>query len=161
MEDVPVAKALTICQPYAHLIMRGDKRIENRTWPTSYRGLLYIHAGKSRDWLDIWNMGGEDFDAGYDIPLRLMSFGAMVAVARLVDCVRIEHGAAKYPWMDDHEHAEGPWCWILESVTPIGPWPWRGAQGLWDFDEAELGRVANQELGVPEHPTVSPTQEPR
>jgi hypothetical protein len=44
-------KALTICQPYAELIARGEKVIENRTWPTSYRGPLLIHAGKSREWL--------------------------------------------------------------------------------------------------------------
>lgn len=33
-------KALTIHQPYAELIRRGEKVIENRTWPTSYRGPL-------------------------------------------------------------------------------------------------------------------------
>jgi hypothetical protein len=44
-------KALTICQPYAHLIVRGEKRVENRTWPTRYTGPLAIHAGKSRQWL--------------------------------------------------------------------------------------------------------------
>lgn len=44
-------KALTVCQPYASLIARGKKRVENRTWSTSYRGHLYIHAGKSRKWL--------------------------------------------------------------------------------------------------------------
>ena len=27
-------KALTVCQPYAELIARGEKPIENRTWPT-------------------------------------------------------------------------------------------------------------------------------
>ena len=44
-------KALTICQPYPHLIMLGEKPVENRTWATSYRGPLAIHAGKSRQWL--------------------------------------------------------------------------------------------------------------
>lgn len=31
-------KALTICQPYAHLIAIGTKRAENRTWDTAHRG---------------------------------------------------------------------------------------------------------------------------
>ena len=44
-------KALTICQPYAEMIANHEKPIENRTWPTSYRGPLAIHAGKSRAWL--------------------------------------------------------------------------------------------------------------
>lgn len=36
------------------------------------------------------------------------------------------------------------------GTPPIGPWPWRGAQGLWEIDEDELGRVANRELGIDE-----------
>jgi hypothetical protein len=35
-------------QPYAHAICTGLKAVENRTWTTSYRGLVLIHAGKSR-----------------------------------------------------------------------------------------------------------------
>src|SRR3546814_21116370 len=46
-------KALTICQPYAELILLGLKRVENRSKPTRHRGPLLIHAGKSRDWLRI------------------------------------------------------------------------------------------------------------
>lgn len=148
-----MSKAITICQPYAHLIARGDKRVENREWPTPYRGTLYIHAGKSRDWLDIWNRGGEDYDATYNIPLRSMAFGAFVAIATLRDCLhidRIKRGDydSRYPWLREHEHTNGTWCWVLDTVCAIGPWPWRGAQKLWDFDTEELERVANQQLGI-------------
>lgn len=38
-----------------------------------------------------------------------------------------------------HEHAEGPWCWILTDVRALrSVCPCRGAQGLWDWDEAEM-----------------------
>lgn len=135
-------KALTVMQPYAHLIAHGDKRVENREWSTRYRGLLYIHAGKSLEWLCLEK--GEKPPAG-------MVFGAIVAVATIVDCLHIdgidrgEHDL-KYPWLRTHEHTEGTWCWVLDNVTPIGPWPWRGAQGLWDIDEAQLDRVATREI---------------
>ena len=150
-------KALTICQPYAELIVRGEKRVENRTWPTNHRGHIYIHAGKSRDWIDHGqDDNGHEIDDRYSIPIDRMAFGAIVAIARLVDCVNIErldrahpkHVRDTYPWLADHEHAEGPWCWILDEVTPIGPWPWRGAQGLFNIDEKELDRVANRVLKV-------------
>ena len=39
-------KVLTIKQPWATLIMQGDKRFEFRSWQTKYRGDLLIHAGK-------------------------------------------------------------------------------------------------------------------
>lgn len=42
-------KALTIKQPWATLIMQGDKRFEFRSWKTNYRGDVLIHAGKGLD----------------------------------------------------------------------------------------------------------------
>ncbi len=38
-------KTLSIRQPWAELILQGRKTIELRTWHTSYRGPLLIHAG--------------------------------------------------------------------------------------------------------------------
>lgn len=37
-------KALSVQQPYALLEVMGIKDIENRSWNTSYRGRIYIHA---------------------------------------------------------------------------------------------------------------------
>lgn len=39
-------KALTVWQPWASLVALGKKRIETRSWSTSYRGRLLIHAAK-------------------------------------------------------------------------------------------------------------------
>lgn len=124
-------KAVTICQPYAERIRLGLKPIENRTWPTSYRGPLLIHAGRSRDWMD----------DGDDRRYPEMAFGAVVALSELVDCVRVEHLPDH---LRDHEDANGPWCWLLAGVQSVGPIPCRGAQGLWVPDEAVLERIALQ-----------------
>jgi len=44
-------KTLSIRQPFASLICRGIKTIENRSWDTKYRGKLLIHAsGKPLAW---------------------------------------------------------------------------------------------------------------
>jgi len=115
-------KALTICQPYAELIARGEKPIENRTWETPYRGLLFIHAGKSRAWL---SPGDETTYAG-------MPFGALVATAQLAECLHMERAWPEaYAHLKSNNHAMGPWCWVLEQVTRIAPYPMRGFQGLW------------------------------
>ncbi len=118
-------KALTICQPYAELIARGEKLIENRTWATSYRGPLAIHAGKSRAWMDL-----ED-----TIKYPGMAFGAIVALARLRGCCRIEDLPLD---LRGSEHANGPWCWILIDVRRIAPIPCKGAQGLWDWQQTHV-----------------------
>lgn len=140
-------KALTICQPYAHLIVQGRKTCENRTWFTSYRGPLYIHAGKSRQWLDLDENGMDE-----DIPVDRMAFGAVVAVCNLVACLHID-SLLLTEWtakMTDEQrgHVSGEYCWIVSNVNPIGPWPWRGAQGLFDIDSDEFNVIANRELGI-------------
>lgn len=125
---------LTICQPYAHLIVLGEKPIENRTWFTSYRGDLLIHAGKSKAWLD------EDDRNLYPE----MVFGAAVGVAQLVACLKLD---ATWPerWahLQDHEHANGPFCWVLEHVRRFDrPVPCSGSQGLWRISDSLQRLVA-------------------
>ena len=38
------AKAISLHQPWASLLVHGIKRIEGRSWPTDFRGTLWIHA---------------------------------------------------------------------------------------------------------------------
>lgn len=149
-------KGLTVCQPYASLIARGEKRVENRTWPTRYRGLLAIHAGKSREWLTPEWKGHVELDASHPQlgPIDQMPFGAVIALARLVDCIHIDRIAVgafnvEYPWLRQHEHAHGPYCWVLGPPVPIEPWPWRGSQGLFEIESAELDALAARTFGPP------------
>jgi hypothetical protein len=114
-------KALTIAQPYADMIAKHEKLIENRTWATSYRGPLAIHAGKSRSWLE------EDDEK----ERQGMVFGAIVAIADLRDCTRLEDLPLD---LRTSKHANGPWCWVLRDVRPLSmPVFCRGAQGLWEW----------------------------
>jgi hypothetical protein len=39
-------KALSLRQPWAHMVVHGPKHIENRRWNTSFRGEFLIHAAK-------------------------------------------------------------------------------------------------------------------
>lgn len=126
-------KALTILQPYAHLIAVGEKPIENRHWPTQYRGPLLIHAGKGRSMLD----EGDPAD---------MAFGAVVAIAQLAQCFKLDRlWPPSYEPLQKHEHANGPFCWILENVCRLEtPVPARGAQGLWVPDAQLVAAVFKQ-----------------
>jgi len=120
-------KALTICQPWAWAIVHGPKRVENRRWPTRYRGPLLIHAGKSHDWL------GTDLHERLHPPAYEMAYGAIVGLATLSSVTALWPGASHpNPW------AEGPWCWWLRDVHAFArPVPWRRGQGLWDADERD------------------------
>lgn len=126
-------KAITICQPYASLIVNPphQKRVENRTWPTAYRGPIAIHAGKSRNWLKEWP-GPQP---------NPMPFGAIVGVAKLVNCVRFNMGGAIHGLTDDQTRelradifATGPFCWLFDEIRPLSkPIPMAGLMGLFDL----------------------------
>jgi len=120
-------RGLTICQPYASLIVQGDKPVENRGWYTTYRGPLVIHAGKSRDWLPTC----PEFRG-------TLVFGAVVGVAELYDCMLYERLPVD---LRSHKHAVGPWCWLLRDVRRIEPIQWSGAQGLWNVPAALEARI--------------------
>jgi hypothetical protein len=60
-------RALSIRQPYAEQILRGTKKVEYRSRPTSIRERVYIYAsmtpGNKEDW-DAMNMGPGDLPNG-------------------------------------------------------------------------------------------------
>lgn len=86
---------------------------------------------KSRAWL-----GDDDEEAAlYAIDVRAIPFGAIVAVADLVACLRLDlQWPNRWEPLREHEHANGPFCWILENVRRVNPVPFRGAQGLFDVE---------------------------
>ncbi len=62
-------RALTILQPWAEMIARGVKRVENRTWRTKYRGEIAIHAGKGMTGLDSEDLWAWPERYGIALPL--------------------------------------------------------------------------------------------
>ena len=74
-------KVLTIKQPWATLIMQGDKRFEFRSWQTNYRGDLLIHAGKGIDKEAMNKL------AKY-IPEDMLT-GKILGKVTLVNCVKV------------------------------------------------------------------------
>ena len=58
-------KTLSIRQPFASLVCRGIKTIENRSWETKYKGKLLIHAsGRPIAW-PTFNYLPKDYIKGY------------------------------------------------------------------------------------------------
>jgi len=130
-------KALTVLQPWAWAIAAGHKRIENRTWATSYRGPLVIHAGRDHRLM----APGIQFLRGVGIERPLLDglpFGAIVALAELVNCVRYDDQTTA---LHDDPFAEGPVCWVLDNVVEVEPVPYRGAQGLFDVPDDVVDRL--------------------
>ena len=104
------ARALTVRQPWASLIVEGRKDIENRSWPTSYRGRLLIHAGSQIDPQTGWR--------AEDLPR-----GAIIGEVALVDVVTNSRSRWALP---------GQYHWVLRDARPLRrPIPCAGRLGLW------------------------------
>ena len=70
-------KMLSIRQPWASLIASGAKGIENRSWPTRYRGPILIHASQRAD-----NITSEEIEQRCDVrPPAVLPVGGVVGVA--------------------------------------------------------------------------------
>jgi hypothetical protein len=143
-------RCLTIKQPWAWAILHG-KLVENRTWTTSYRGAITIHAGKRWDPAgqesplvrSAWRAAGNTANLTNRHPDIVL--GAVVAVAELVDVCSaqmrsfIPSMCGCGPWA-----AHGQYHWRLDNVRPLAePVACRGALGLWTLpDDVEAAVVA-------------------
>lgn len=119
-------KALSIRQPYAWLIVNGFKDVENRDWPTKFRGRVLIHAGVTypkRDYLE----DAEDYAAAYGIkyPAREEMTGGIVGVATIIDCVT----ASNSKWF------MGKYGFVLTDAKPLPFVPCKGQLNFFDIPE--------------------------
>ena len=69
-------KCLSICQPFAELIVQGKKTIELRKWNTKFRGEFLVHAAK--------NILEEDCKR-MKISPKTVTTGAIIGKVNLVD----------------------------------------------------------------------------
>lgn len=84
-------KALSIRQPWAELILRGEKTVEYRSQPTKIRGRVYIYAALGR---------AESDDDGITDELQetlaALPRGKIVGTVEIADCVGSD---GEYEWM--------------------------------------------------------------
>ena len=128
-------KTLSIRQPWAWAIIFAGKTIENRSWATSYRGPLLIHASRGmtkreyndfRDFVD----GIPGFIKGIpgvEIPAPAsLAHGGIIGRVRLVDCV--EDANTSSPWFF------GPYGFVLKDPEPLPFKPMRGRLGFFEVE---------------------------
>ncbi len=134
-------RALTVLQPWAWFLAQGKKQFETRPWFTSYRGPIAIHAGKGRQ--------GDFFTGAEQLagrcPARL-TYGAIVAVADLVEVVRVEHvrGRLTTEELRLGDYTSGRFAWHFPRVVPLEtPIQISGAQGLWNLPDEIAGLLAD------------------
>ena len=109
-------KAISLQQPWASMIARGEKTVETRRWSTSYRGELLIASTKKPK-------------------LLALPSGFALCVVDMIGCV---------PMRKEHEVGaccpmyHGAYAWILANIRPFRrPFAVRGSQGFYEVELPE------------------------
>lgn len=141
-------KALTLTQPWATLVHVKAKLIETRSWYTSHRGPLVIHAASSypREARELAQTAPFSRALGQLDPLEL-PLGVGLCVVTVVGCVKTEHvGKLKemgFPLHIDElrfgNFQPGRWAWALkyEYSFPKAIVA-KGARRIWEWPQREL-----------------------
>jgi hypothetical protein len=143
-------KVISLYQPWATLVAIGAKKIETRSWRTSYRGPLAIHSSKNKKFVDFKSPDyiccSEPFYAvlteamvesfgTYGI-LKFMPLQCIIATCELVDCRLISQGDTPgEPERSFGNYTPGRFKWVLSNVKRINP-PIMvsGSIGLWQWN---------------------------
>src|SRR5262245_12286518 len=121
-------KAISVRQPWAWAITFAGKDIENRNWPTRYRGPVLIHAAKGmtrdedEDCLhalrDISRV--RPFPTGLALPaFEELDRGGIIGYAEITDCI----SRSGSPWF------AGSYGFVLANPQPLPFQPYRGQLG--------------------------------
>jgi activating signal cointegrator 1 len=142
-------KALTLHEPWAMFVRVGLKRFETRSWQTSYRGPLLIHASANESLVDqtledpcirpafdrLWRQVRQARPDASILLHRTLYPGHVVALVELAD---VFPTVGLFPSdATPDERALGDWspgrfAWKLDAIRPLWkPIRWRGKQGLW------------------------------
>ena len=130
-------KVLSITEPYATLIKKGIKTIETRSWKTSYRGKLYIHASSTR----IPKEYRENKELMNLIKEEELSFGKIICSCELMDCVEMTEKFINKIKENEKEYItgfykEGRYAWILGNIEVLKePIKAKGHLGIWNMEE--------------------------
>ncbi|MFD3484918.1 hypothetical protein [Streptomyces sp. NPDC058665] len=132
-------RGITIRQPWATCIL-ADKRVENRpvAWP--WRGWVLLHSGKQLDRLALRDPLVATALRGRDLHL-----GAVIGVARLVDC-HPDRGPEQCtsPWAQREVHHL-----VLDDVRELPlPVPAIGALSAWKPSQHLVDQVLQQLPGL-------------
>lgn len=155
-------KTITVKQPWAWLICtpRQDnpqlaiKDIENRTWPTKFRGRVLVHASAKKIASPFDLLTNEQYDSisqeNRIIANNSLEYGAIIGSVEIVDCV-INHESI---WAEktDEENLIAPivYNWVLANpVLFAKPIPAKGKLSFWDYPMTEEEYFNIEKIGNP------------
>ena len=125
---------LSIRQPWAWLIIKGYKDIENRSWPTTVRDTIAIHASKSKLKAEYAAAQKLISDRGLNIELPAIETfkeqtGMLIGFVDIIDCVT----ESDFPWF------MGEYGYVLSNPRQGIHRPQKGQLGFFQVNYPHFG----------------------
>lgn len=123
--------ALSLDQPFAHLIFHHGMSVESRRWSTERRGTIAIHATAKRSKAE-FEWVRDEF--GIDLSPSDVDFSCVIGIANLVDVITKKDVTKKTAtWFI------GPFGFVLEDIVALPePVPAKGNRKFWHLKGAPL-----------------------
>ena len=118
-------KAISVRQPWAWLIIHGGKDIENREWPTKFRGRVLIHAAKGMTDQEYIDAGDFARRLGSEYTYHDLLKGGIIGSVEIVDCVE----RSDSPWFF------GKYGFVLRNPQPLPFYAYRGQLRFFDVPD--------------------------
>jgi hypothetical protein len=103
-------KAISLKEPWASMIMRGEKTIETRKWATSYRGDILICASQKP---------------------KTENSGYALCIATIVDVKPMTKEDEKGACANVYPRANS---WYLKNIRKIKKFPVKGSLGIYEVE---------------------------
>ena len=134
-------KCLSVCQPFAELIVRGQKTIELRKWNTKFRGEFLVHAAK--------NIRREDYKRMKISPSSIVS-GAIIGKVNLIDVKRYDSDKELHTDKKKHysisNSTKNKYGYILENPKKLQvPIPYLGKLNFFEF---QPDKIKNNDIKI-------------
>lgn len=130
-------KIITLIQPWATLIVLGEKQIETRSWPTNIRGTIGIHAGKKIDKSVFSDRVYKEIFERHNITPQNIITSAIIGTCEIVDVQKTESLISTISKKEELFGNFSPdrYGWILSNVKPIDPITnIKGMLGFWNYE---------------------------
>lgn len=138
-------KILSLWEPWGTAMVLGHKLWETRSWPTSYRGPLAIHAAKNTSAIkdgtpEEMVIDGEELCGTKIVFPSAWPLGSIICVVDLFDCVPTE--TAKPSRLEEimGNYMPERFAWQTRNLRKVKPFPFKGMQGLKPLPE-EVARA--------------------
>lgn len=143
-ENEDQGMCLSLHQPWASLLVHGFKRLEGRSWDTSYRGRLWIHAAsKEPEPVAITELANYYASTVYEndhpaLP-EFWPVSAILGCVDLLDCVKKSSDEQFPSFINPKEDNDSEYRFVCKAPRVLAiPVPMSGQHKLWKIPKPKL-----------------------